>query len=154
MGRFRRRVSKLEHKLEGLGDIRLFRDLRRHIFNLTSISDAALIAAIRADIGEIELPDWAAAELEAPIPADAPKDLVRQASREAAAELEDTRSVSDKELEQSHGELMTFVTETLGLTSPREAQWLFEIVRRTGDQYGFVHTAYKEGKYPIPEDYP
>ncbi len=121
---------------------------------MPSISDAALIASFRAALGEIVLPEWAGAEIEAPIPSAAPKHLLQEATRKAEEEMQNTLPITDKEIQNILDTQSEFVTKTLGLTSYREAQWLFEIVPKTGDQYGFVHAAYREGKYPISEDYP
>ena len=154
MNRNKKRLVQLENKIERYGDLKEFQDARREAYNLPFISDAALIALLRADLGEIELPEWARAEIEAPIPTDAPKHLLQEATRKAEEEMNNTLPISDNEIQSLPDGEDEFLTKTLGLTSYREAQWLFEIVLKTGDQYGFVHTAYREGKYPIPEDYP
>ena len=92
---FIRRLSDLENVLV-VGDNReLFEREKRFYYNVVSVSTLGLIIAMRACLGEIDQPEWLTAQLERPIPADAPKWLVEKAT--AQAKGLDSPGYSDKE---------------------------------------------------------
>ena len=92
---FIRRLSDLENVLVVGDDRELFEKEKRFYYNVASVSTLGLIIAMRACLGEIEQPEWLTAQLERPIPADAPKWLVAKAT--AHAKRLDSPRYSDNE---------------------------------------------------------
>ena len=86
---FGKRVQRLEDALVIGEERQEFERQCRFHYNLISVSDDALHAAIKAGEQRKHPPDWAEAEFQKPIPPDAYQWLVREAERKAR---EDTRN--------------------------------------------------------------
>ncbi|MFH1374363.1 MAG: hypothetical protein ABII79_11255 [bacterium] len=81
--RFQRRLTELEDNLQVGGDREQFERDRRFFYNLQNLSNLAIIILMRATVDEMEVPEWLAAEVLKPIPPDAPKELVLEATKRA-----------------------------------------------------------------------
>lgn len=77
---FIRRLSDLENVLI-VGDDRQQLELeKRYYYNLPNLSTSALMILMRAAMGETEIPGWLEAEIYKPIPPDAAKSLIDEAT--------------------------------------------------------------------------
>ena len=110
---FIRRLSDLENVLVVGDDRELFEREKRFYYNVVSVSTLGLIIAMRAALGEIEQPEWLTAQLERPIPANAPKWLVKRAETGAKG-LDDLPARSDEELTRQIDQLMVSYAKTAG----------------------------------------
>lgn len=84
---FGKRVEQLEDALVIGEDRQKFESQCRYHYNLMSVSDKALHAAIEAGKQRKPTPDWAEAEFQKPIPPDAPQWLVREAEQKARNDM-------------------------------------------------------------------
>jgi hypothetical protein len=109
----------MEVNLDGLDDHREFERQRRENYNLDSASDAAIIASIRHILQGMELPNWAANELYAPIPAGANRQLIQQAENKARDAISSEIDVDDEKLIQ---EVLDLTLRNGEFESLREAQ--------------------------------
>ena len=84
---FAKRVERLEDALV-IGERRQkFERQLRHNYNLMSVSNKALHAAVKAGEQRKHPPDWAEAEFQKPIPPDAHQWLVREAEQKAKNDM-------------------------------------------------------------------
>ena len=84
---FAKRVEQLEDTLVIGEERQKFERQRRYHYNLMSVSNEALHAAIKAGEQKEHPPDWAEAEFQKPIPPDAHPWLVREAERKTRNDL-------------------------------------------------------------------
>ena len=80
---FNRRIEKLEDAVVIGEDRQQFECEKRYYYNLRNLSTSALMILMRAALGEIEIPRWLEAEIYKPIPPDAAKSQIDEATAHA-----------------------------------------------------------------------
>lgn len=144
MGCAKRRIGKIEEVLTGIDDIGKLREVKRDArfqYNLSSASQAALIASIRSVLGEIELPGWAGAELYGPIPPGADKQA-------ASVSRLNSATVTDDKLIQMLGD----VPADIGAATLREAQWKWQTME-AAESPSATRASIEAGELNMPMDY-
>ncbi len=132
-----RRLTKLEDTLVVGEERQRIERLKRFCYNLPRVSDLSLIVGMRAKLGEIKEPEWLQRELYKPIPSDAPKRLVDEATS-WAKQPDDGQQSGDEHFEHEMEKLIVFYGEIAGrrLHSLGDVQTYIEQRKKAGATVG------------------
>lgn len=128
---FIRRLDKLEDNLIIGPERQAFERERRHFYNMRFIPDSALVLLFRADLGEIKVPKWLQSRLLKPIPVDAPKDLVEEATASAMG-IDAAPMCEDQDILRNLDELVASTAKDTGrpIRSLADVQSYYEELER------------------------
>lgn len=141
MGSLSKRVVKIEESM-GIGaDRQRFERLRRFHYNLRQMSTEGLDVDMLCLLARIERPSWICAELEKPIPPDAPKSLIEAANTGARDSINGKVKWTHDELLEHSNKILPDCIKRVSLFAGREIatfddlrEWLSERGDRPGYQ--------------------